>query len=523
MVDAGDRPTPPGWRRAWPLAVLAAALALLAGVGVLPRWGGLTHLVALPPLDLFADVRLLVAAAPSYPWLIAGVAASLAVRTAVLAVLLGGLRRNARLAATVYAVALLPALLAAIVQFSGQAGLYARIFWPGPMLAAVALAILGPVAWHGTDRFRTAIARTFRHGLRVDVVAPYAIALVALGAVGQAGGGTTALLATPASAALAFLAMRRLCAPAPPHLPVALAAVVIAATGLAWVFDQTRPETPQPAPHDAAGSLLLMSGINSASGQGAIFEIDPSVYGVDCERTFHYSYAGPGDGAPQGDSACPITTGAPYEGQDTQRPLDDLVNAFVLQTAVLPPPVTVIAHSQAPWIAWRALADHGELGVTRLVLLGPFPDNSLGYPPPGESGVGRVGGDGLRLVAATGQALGFKFEPDAPLAREMLARADASRQIFSKPLPDGVDVLEIPALVDLPLKPHGPGVDGARTVCSVRAAHPYLPYAQEVHVAMHRFHAGQPQAHCPRWRGWVGPAAQALAIPPLHTGASADA
>ncbi|HVL98923.1 MAG TPA: hypothetical protein VM324_06510 [Egibacteraceae bacterium] len=30
------------------------------------------------------------------------------------------------------------------------------------------------------------------------------------------------------------------------------------------------------------------------SGEGAVFEVDPQVYGSPCARTFHYSYVGPG-------------------------------------------------------------------------------------------------------------------------------------------------------------------------------------------------------------------------------------
>lgn len=161
------------WRRALVLVGLAVAVALLVTVGPLPRHSGLPHLVAVPPLGFFADLRLLVAAANSYPVFIAGVAASLAVRISVLALLLGSLRRHARMAGTVYAAALVPALLAATVQFSGQAVLYARLFWPGPMLMAVTLAVLGPAVWQRRDRLRSGVVETARHGLRVDVLLPY--------------------------------------------------------------------------------------------------------------------------------------------------------------------------------------------------------------------------------------------------------------------------------------------------------------------------------------------------------------
>lgn len=511
-------------RRGYVLAGVATAVALLVAVGPLPRHGGLPHLVAVPPLGFFADLRLLVAAAGSYPVFVAGVVLSLAVRAGVLALLLGSLRGHARTAAKVYAVALVPALLAAAVQFSGQAVLYARLFWLGPMLMAVTLAVLGPAAWRRCDRLRTAVAETARQGLRVDVLLPYGVVLLALGAAADAGGGAAAGPASTAvwvatllgSAAATLVAIQRLSAP-PPGRPLATFVVVGVALGATAVaVDQSRKEAPVAAPRERDGSVLLMSGINSSSGKGAIFEVHPRVYGYPCERTYHYSYAGRGEGAPQRDSACPIRTGAPYEAADTQRPLTELAESFTEQVRQLPSPVTVIAHSQAPWVAWQALAEQPRLQVDRLVLLGPFPDNPLGYPPPGSSGSGRVGGDSVRLIARLGQALGFAFDPDAPLAREVLATPGTSRRIFSASLPERVDVLAIPAIVDLPLRLRGTALHGVSTACPVPTAHPYLPFAPETHVALHRFQAGEPLPDCPRWRLLAGHAGRSLAIPPLH-------
>lgn len=512
------------WRRALILVGLAVAVALLATVGPLPRHGGLPHLVAVPPLGFFADLRLLVAAADSYPVFVVGVAVSLAVRTSVLAWLLGSLRRHARLAGTVYAVALVPALLAATVQFSGQALLYARLFWPAPMLTGVTLAVLGPAAWRHHDRLRTAVAKTARQGLRVDVLLPYVLLLLALGAATDAWGAapadpvsTAVVLATVfMSAAATVLAIERLSAPPPQRPLTALAVVAVALGVLAVAVDQSRKEAPVAAPREQDGSVLLMSGINSSSGRGALFETDPAVYGYPCERTYHYSYAGVGAGAPQRDSACPITTGAPYQGADTQRPLAELTETFARQVQRLPPPVTVLAHSQAPWIAWQALAEHPRLPVDRLVLLGPFPDNPLGYPPPGTPGSGRIGGDGVRVIATVGQTFGFGFDPDSPLARQVLATPGTSRRIFSASLPERIEVLEIPAIVDLPLRLRGTGLDGATTACPVRSAHPSLPLAGEAHVALHRFQTGAPLPECPRWRVLAGHVSRSLAIPPLH-------
>jgi pimeloyl-ACP methyl ester carboxylesterase len=121
-----------------------------------------------------------------------------------------------------------------------------------------------------------------------------------------------------------------------------------------------------------------MSGINSASGEGAIFELEPSRLGFTCDRFHYFSYAGPGDGQPQGDAACPKREGAPYEPRDTQRPFEEQVRLLAEQVAPLDPPVTVLAHSQAAWVAWHAAADGLLEDVEHLVLVGPFPSARSG-------------------------------------------------------------------------------------------------------------------------------------------------
>lgn len=54
-----------GRRQLLPLAVVAVVVTVLAAMNVLPPWPGLPHLVALPPVDLFADLRVLLTQATS--------------------------------------------------------------------------------------------------------------------------------------------------------------------------------------------------------------------------------------------------------------------------------------------------------------------------------------------------------------------------------------------------------------------------------------------------------------------------
>lgn len=153
------------WRRWWPLAATAALVVLLAATNAVPTWPGLIHLVALPPLDQFTDLRILLSRASSWPAflvLLAGVAAA---RVALMAWLLGGLdARRLRFAALFYTVAFGPVLLAAFADATAYAVLYSRLFWPAVALIGVLVLTLGPVPWQGGSRLRAAVALTWRGG-----------------------------------------------------------------------------------------------------------------------------------------------------------------------------------------------------------------------------------------------------------------------------------------------------------------------------------------------------------------------
>lgn len=151
------------WWRWWPLAAAAALVVLLAVTNAVPTWPGLIHLVALPPLDQFADLRLLLSRAPSWPVFLMLLAAVSAARVALMAWLLGGLdARRLRFAALFYAVAFGPVLLAAFADATAYAVLYSRLFWPAVALVGVLVLTLGPVPWQGTVRLREALALTDR-------------------------------------------------------------------------------------------------------------------------------------------------------------------------------------------------------------------------------------------------------------------------------------------------------------------------------------------------------------------------
>lgn len=445
-------PGPPGFVGWLPFVAVAALVTILGATGVLPRWAGLVHAVAPPPLDLAFDLRVLVARAPSYGVLVLGVASSVAVRALVLASLLEALGDGRSLgqrfvsALRLYAIAAVPLGLAAGLGFAGLAAVYSWYAWAGLAVTIVAAIRLMPRAV-GAARFWTPL---------------WALAALAgLGALARAGGGVAPVALVPVSAVLTVAVLRKMRRPAAGRSAtpaVALAALLIV-TG--------SPSTSVPITSET--TLLLVPGVDTSSGRGAMYRFRPARLGVGCERVFYFSYLGPGPRAPQGEAACPIGRHAPYGTRDTQRPLEELVDAFARQVARIRAktdgaPVAVVTHSQGAVIAWSAVTSGRGAGVSHMVSLAGFPHSPVGYPPPGEDGEGRVGADALRALSAISRGLGSgTFSPDAPLAREILARPDGLEAVFAEPLPPGVTAATVSTSFDVITAPEGfriPGVPG---------------------------------------------------------------
>lgn len=500
------------WWRWWPLAAAAALVVLLAVTNAVPTWPGLIHLVALPPLDQFADLRLVLSRAPSWPVFLMLLAAVSAARVALMAWLLGGLdARRLRFAALFYAVAFGPVLLAAFADATAYAVLYSRLFWPAVALVGVLVLTLGPVPWQGTVRLREALALTRRRGLRVEVTLPYCAVVLALGALAERVPVLTVPL-VPVSAVTTGLAIRAMHRPALRRPGAAVSAFVAALVAVSIAFVATRGyDEPEPGPPQP-GSLLILSGINSASGRGAIHATDVHRLGYRCEQVYYFSYAGPGDGQPQRDATCPIRTGAPYGPSDTQRPFQEQVDLFVEQASGLPRPLVVAAHSHAVWVVWEAVAT-GRADVDALLLVGPFPSTPTGYPPPGVNAPGRVFADLLRLAAPATDLVRFHFDPETPAARDLLGTAGAAESVLARPLPGAVRALSLPSATDLPLMPDGRELDVERNECPARVAHPYLPKSAAFEDAAIRFLNGRPPPPCPPWRDWGAVLVRPFGVP----------
>jgi hypothetical protein len=520
-------------RRAAVLGGLSALITAAATAGLLPRWPGLVHLVALPPLDLYTDLRLLVPAATSYPSFVAGLIAALVLRTVLLALLLGGLdRRRLTFALRFYLAALPVALVAAFALWMSHAGLYSGLHWIATALALLMLVgvaaapwIPNPLAGADAARLRPALRASWAAGLRVWPLLAYGAVLIALGGAVVPLGPGAWTAAVPVSAALTLGLVQWLARPAGPRPRLQLAAAGALLVVAAGAFVLAAEPEPEPAPVTRAGSLLAMSGMNSASGGGAVLEVDhPTVFGYPCEQVFYVSYAGVGPGQPQGEAVCPIRTGAPYVEEDTrERPFEQQVALLGEQVEQqVPAPITLLAHSQGAWVAWQAAADGLLEGVETLVVIGPFPDSALGWPPPGERGPGRVGVDVLQALRPVTRAITFDFGPYDPIARDVLEQASVPRAIYSEPLPDDLRVLSVFGIGDLPLNPGGWRIDGAVDACPVISDHPDLPRAGGTQRQVAAFLDGEPLDPCPAWRELVHPLSLPWTPPPAAGVAAYD-
>lgn len=131
-------------RRALAVALLGAetaALVVLSAAGVVPRWPGLVHQVGLPPLDLFADTRLILTRAESYPVLVVGLSAAIVARAWILYTLARGPRARAAVALA-HGAGVVVALVAAVLAYAGIAVSYPLFSWLALVLTVAGFAVL---------------------------------------------------------------------------------------------------------------------------------------------------------------------------------------------------------------------------------------------------------------------------------------------------------------------------------------------------------------------------------------------
>lgn len=529
----GDPPSAGAWVSVGPpVAPLALASAVAMALGAVHAavgggpWPGVVHLVAPPPLDLTADLRLLLAATDSVAMFAAGAAASFVARVALLAALLGGLhRRNLWLAGRLVLLLWPVAFVAAALQYAGIALLYLQLFWIGTALAVATVLLVGALPWLAGSAasrgdggaLRSGVVASARSWARLGTIGAALVALAVLGAVADAFGALVAIGLVPVSAALTWLTILMLREPTIMRTPRrALAGLGGVGAGALVVVALAGPVSPPDGPLADVGrdgSLMLMSGIDSSSGSGAVLEIDPGVVGWSCEQTHYFSYAGPGDGQPQNEAACPIRHGAPYEPVDSLRSRDQVIPWLAEQVESMVPPAVIVGHSQGAWFLWEAAAEGRLDGVEAVVLLGMFPSNPVGYAPEPRGDMGRVVIDAmLGLPGAGGQT---EFDAASPLGQEWLAPPGSVEAVLARPLPDHIRWLSVPSALDLPAMPQGAGLEGVVDACPVPVVHPDLPYAPEVWETVTAFLDGEPLPPCAPWRSVPGLVFRGFA-PPAH-------
>jgi hypothetical protein len=485
---------------------------------VIPQWAGVVQMVALPPLDLFADVRVLMADAPSRVVFAVGVAASVGARTVVFAALLGFSRRSVGFVVRFYLAALPFAIVAAGLDFTGRAVLYAYLVWLATLVTILSFLVLGASPWMGAESLRDALGRALRWSRRLGVLVAYLIVLALVGSLVPARRAWVAVALVPLSALMTAAAAWRLeraprsrNEPTRPRPAPARVAAALVALGLTVA---SAPGETNRALRARTGSLFVVAGVDTSSGDGSMFRLDPRALGYRCSQTFYFSYAGAGNGARRHDATCPIVSGAPYHEADTTRPLRALVATFADQVAPLPRPVVVVTHSQGAWIARAAVAAGRAAGVSRVVMLGAFAENLAAYPPRGESAPGVVGGDVVRLVTGLGRAVGVSsFDADAPLARELQATPGAIESLFDQPLPRRVSALAVLSKLDLPLVPDA-WLPGVTESCPGWSLHRGLPTSRAVMETARRFLDGRDVGSCSWWARALARPVTAFGIPP---------
>ncbi len=486
-------------RRTWPLAVVAAAVMVLATLGVLPVWSGLVYLVGLPPLDIFADLRMLLVLAPTWPVFVSLLVVLICVRIVLLAYLLGGITwQRLRFAALFYSAAAVPALIAAQLSYMGFAILYVRAFWVSVWITIVTFIVLAAAPWSGAARLRTSIALGLTSYKRIAALMIYLTVIAMVGAAAEQWPSLT-LAAIPAAVlATAFVvvllphidAVRSLLWP----VPVALTGVALFLT--AWGADRLFVREPEPPLRE--GSLMVMSGINSSSGDGAVYRLAPESFGFTCEQMYYYSYAGPGDGVEGREGSCPIRTGAPFTGEDTHQPMDLLAAHLAAQVEGLPRPITVVGHSHSAWVAWLAAATKPDLPIDRVIVLSAFPESGHGYVDAHTVGQGRIAADLLRIAAPIATEFGMVLAIDTPALQRVLGDPEGPAQIMRSrsPLPDHVRGLSIVAATDLVLLPSGWTIGAEVNACPVWNSHPTLPNSPAVAREINRFLDGEHAREC---------------------------
>jgi hypothetical protein len=158
----------------------------------------------------------------------------------------------------------------------------------------------------------------------------------------------------------------------------------------------------------------------------------------------------------------------PYRDADTFQDVSRSVALMARQVeafrADVEQPVTIVAESEGALVAKAYLMSHPDAPVDTLVLLSPLVEpGGAYYPPEGDDGWGVAGGLGLRWITAVVRSLSpLDVTTDDGLFRSLADDAPAFREMLACPV-DGVDQLAVFPLADAVAgaEPHLRGVPSA--------------------------------------------------------------
>ncbi len=533
-ADRGGTPV----LRVWPFVALVCLVEVLLAGGVIPLWPGAIHEVALPPLGLLSDMELLLSRSASMPVFGGLLVADLIVRTTVLSLVISS-RWSLKVwlkTAEFYLVSLIPCFIAAELIYSGQAILYSPLFWAGIIVSVSVAAAFSPMAWHLLERGRTGTSRDILprgtswsdfgergglitavksgvwSGFSIPMVAVYLVALTLLGAGSASAGGTGVYLGVIVSG-IVTIYMARYLSSGHSGVVVKRLAALSAAAVLAVVIVYVPINSPQLThrPSRSRGTLFLVGGVDTSSGYGAIFGLQPRSIGYSCSQTVYYSYAGSGSGAAQGDAQCPITSGGRYTQDQTTQPVGRSVYYFRQEVGRLHSPVTVVAHSSGAWIAWDALRGWKDSPVRDLILLAPV-SHSIGYAV-GLSGPGIVGSLGLRAITRFGRSIGFGTVRSRDSILVTMESEGQAQRLFSTELPRSIKTFAVESSYDLAMF-GGVAVPYAVQGCPLLLAHTETAYSPAVMYEVSRFlHGTYHHVSCPVIDRWPETAATGWRLP----------
>lgn len=391
-----------------PITAEGGVLALLIALGVIPHSGASAAASAAFPLDVFFDVKQLLAQSTSWPRFLVMLVLVVSLRTAVLAATVAladnavdDALRTVRRAGALVIVAVCALAPAAVLMFAGMASRYAPFIWAGAAAGVVPALLLARRAVRLDGRVeaseRTGVPEAPAYLGYAYLIALLGAAMSSFGEVSRFISAGVVLFATPLNG-LVFLGWRE-------HarektytgggtIAVVATIILLSVLLLGTVYDRYVRKLPPVSETPAQGTLLLLGGVDSTLETGALTDADVRNFGFAKDRTEVVSYRGPDQ---------------PMSKRDTHGDLTEVAVKVSDHIDATESPVSVLGHSQASLILDRLL-DRGLPAPARAAVLAPPPPfpPPVDIPAPDAVGTGKPGGDLARMLASMLRSAGLE-------------------------------------------------------------------------------------------------------------------